>query len=224
MLERTIGRYARRRGYGTPRKLKRLPPRRFNRLRIRGLVHQPGQIRNVNCDTPRFSFCGQFGSQSAGKLIFKIDADELLPTVIAHDKAGGFLLNRQRRSRPILWAIVGPPPKRVKKSHFAAPSKSHHRTARASLTQTRHPRLALPVISRGRRVNRAQFKMTLGGLIVYCLDCLEDSDPAIGYSKVGKPGKLACKRGKLRSFSQTQDRAETPGVSIPGELRSPPPI
>ena len=91
-------------------KLRGLPPRRFDRLRFGGLVHQARQRCDVIRDTPGLGFCGQLGGQSAGKLVFEIDMVELLPTIIANDKA--------RR--------------------FVALSKSHHRIARALLRQIQH--------------------------------------------------------------------------------------
>src|SRR5262249_10162462 len=94
----------------------------FNGVGPPGLVPYPRQVGHFASIAPPPTFLGHICTQKTGKLVFEIYSGEFLSAVlIAHDEAGGFLLNRQGLSRPILWLVVSPAPEQIKKSHLAPP-------------------------------------------------------------------------------------------------------
>jgi hypothetical protein len=62
-------------------------------------AQQFGELSNVRGYAPCFITGEQLSSRAPPRLILEIDIGELLPVVIADDKAGGLFLDRPRRSQ-----------------------------------------------------------------------------------------------------------------------------
>jgi hypothetical protein len=79
-------------------------------LKASALPQKLRQLRHVGRNPPRLVFREQLGSRSPAGLILEIDIGELLAVVIAHDKAGGLLLDRPGRREAALCHWKKAPP------------------------------------------------------------------------------------------------------------------